>query len=41
MGYDDFGLPAKRTFKTSQRPEDTTSVNIDGVDKEETKLRVP
>jgi leucyl-tRNA synthetase len=36
MGYDSFGLPAEQyAIQTGQRPEDTTSVNIDGgVDKE-------
>ena len=31
MGYDSFGLPAEQyAIQTGQRPEDTTSVNIDG-----------
>jgi leucyl-tRNA synthetase len=31
MGYDSFGLPAEQyIIQTGQRPEDTTSVNIDG-----------
>ncbi len=36
MGYDSFGLPAEQyAIQTGQRPEDTTSVNIDGgTDKE-------
>ncbi|WP_281323634.1 class I tRNA ligase family protein [Flavobacterium sp. IMCC34518] len=36
MGYDSFGLPAEQyAIQTGQRPEDTTSVNIDGgLDKE-------
>jgi leucyl-tRNA synthetase len=36
MGYDSFGLPAEQyAIQTGQRPEDTTSVNIDGgIDKE-------
>jgi leucyl-tRNA synthetase len=36
MGYDSFGLPAEQyAIQTGQRPEETTSVNIDGgVDKE-------
>ena len=36
MGYDSFGLPAEQyAIQTGQRPEDTTSTNIDGgVDKE-------
>jgi hypothetical protein len=29
MGYDSFGLPNNMPFKLT-RPEDTTSVNIDG-----------
>ena len=40
MGYDSFGLPAEQyAIQTGQRPEDTTSVNIDGgVDKEGNKI---
>jgi leucyl-tRNA synthetase len=40
MGYDSFGLPAEQyAIQTGQRPEDTTSVNIDGgVDKEGHKI---
>jgi leucyl-tRNA synthetase len=40
MGYDSFGLPAEQyAIQTGQRPEDTTSVNIDGgVDKEGKKI---
>ena len=40
MGYDAFGLPAEQyAIQTGQRPEDTTSVNIDGgVDKEGNKI---
>jgi leucyl-tRNA synthetase len=35
MGYDSFGLPAEQyAIQTGQRPEDTTSVNDGGVDKE-------
>jgi leucyl-tRNA synthetase len=36
MGYDSFGLPAEQyAIQTGQRPEETTSVNIDGgTDKE-------
>lgn len=40
MGYDSFGLPAEQyAIQTGQRPEDTTSVNIDGgTDKEGNKI---
>ncbi|TDE06508.1 leucine--tRNA ligase [Flavobacterium hiemivividum] len=40
MGYDSFGLPAEQyAIQTGQRPEDTTSVNIDGgFDKEGNKI---
>ena len=40
MGYDSFGLPAEQyAIQTGQRPEDTTSVNIDGgVDKDGNKI---
>jgi leucyl-tRNA synthetase len=40
MGYDSFGLPAEQyAIQTGQRPEDTTSVNIDGgYDKEGNKI---
>jgi leucyl-tRNA synthetase len=40
MGYDSFGLPAEQyAIQTGQRPEDTTSVNIDGgVDKERNQI---
>ncbi|MDI6050899.1 class I tRNA ligase family protein [Flavobacterium sp. XS2P24] len=40
MGYDSFGLPAEQyAIQTGQRPEDTTSVNIDGgMDKEGNKI---
>ena len=40
MGYDSFGLPAEQyAIQTGQRPEDTTSVNIDGgLDKEGNKI---
>ncbi len=40
MGYDSFGLPAEQyAIQNGQRPEDTTSVNIDGgVDKEGNKI---
>ncbi|WP_290867370.1 class I tRNA ligase family protein, partial [Flavobacterium sp.] len=40
MGYDSFGLPAEQyAIQTGQRPEDTTSVNIDGgIDKEGNKI---
>ena len=40
MGYDSFGLPAEQyAIQTGQRPEDTTSVNIDGgADKEGNKI---
>jgi leucyl-tRNA synthetase len=40
MGYDSFGLPAEQyAIQTGQRPEDTTSVNIDGGnDKEGNKI---
>ncbi len=40
MGYDSFGLPAEQyAIQTGQRPEDTTSVNIDGgFDKDGNKI---
>ncbi|SEF76110.1 leucine--tRNA ligase [Flavobacterium urumqiense] len=40
MGYDSFGLPAEQyAIQTGQRPEETTSVNIDGgTDKEGNKI---
>ena len=40
MGYDSFGLPAEQyAIQTGQRPEETTSVNIDGgIDKEGNKI---
>jgi leucyl-tRNA synthetase len=31
-------LPAEHAIQTGQRPEDTTSVNIDGFDKEGNKI---
>jgi hypothetical protein len=36
MGYDSFAVAA---IQTGQRPEGYNSVNIDGVDKEGTKLQ--
>jgi leucyl-tRNA synthetase len=41
MGYDSFGLPAEQYAIQTGRPEDTTSVNIDGggTKKKETKLQ--
>jgi leucyl-tRNA synthetase len=38
--YDSFGLPAEQYIQTGQRPEDTTSVNIDGGDKEGNKIAI-
>jgi leucyl-tRNA synthetase len=34
MGYDSFDCRLNNAIQTGQRPEDTTSVNIDGFDKE-------
>jgi leucyl-tRNA synthetase len=33
-------LPAEHAIQTGQRPEDTTSVNIDGFDKEGNKIGI-
>jgi leucyl-tRNA synthetase len=37
MGYDSFDCRLNNAIQTGQRPEDTTSVNIDGFDKEGNK----